>query len=1136
MNSLSVGDILENRFEILEIRPPGGMSYIYKAIDKESKKLCAIKIAKQDGDQELCLLAFEREDKALDSLNHENIIKKIDSGKSPNGGRYIALEWIESNLKEKLETNKKISWESFYSDLGRPLLNALYYAHNRNIAHRDIKPENILMNDVGYPIVADFGIARANNSIGLGLTFRHAGSPPYTPPEPDDGTWSFGRDVFSWGVIATSCLTGKTFADYSEIHTALSELDVKKYPIRSLSRAISLDPKERHINAGELLVEMDEFHRSYVAESGKKLNVNIEIGPNFIETILRHHPELDAKEVKEWLESDLNNILSGQLTLDEDEIELYIIGSTTEATMRLEPIYKDRFRVTTLRCLTLDRAEKHRNDAFTFEFTKFNFGILNPSLNNQSTVREFLTRVRALEDDRKRELERRSRERWFDCWAAFLREKERFYKEKRIKVRYKKLDRKENLYVATCEGDILEGQIGSSLVIHSQSGRQLVFDIKDISGDQIFMELKGGQHHLVPFHEGYLESNFASQLQTITRQRTALEMIRRNRAVSPIIGQLLCDPSKSYTPERSGLSNPPKSLSTDKLDILDRAIGVNGFLAIEGPPGTGKTTLIAEIISIYLNRFPNKRILLSSQTHVALDHVIKKLMDKGLNDQIVRVHGESIEKIDDEVLPLTLERKANRWCEMAEERARKFLSLKAKSIGLNHEEVEAAILANQLFLLRISTRDLTNHYAEISSNLKNVGNPKNDFESIESPDLTLLKTSTVLDEQARVLEQLQSNKRADKRLSAKLETLGHFGNELVTSNLNDMEEWINALMPPATEHGKRFRQLAELQKGWLERLGATRDFYPAILGEAQIVAGTCIGVGNIQAIYEDEYDLCIVDEVSKATATESLVPICRSKNWILVGDPKQLPPFFETDNYESIEGFAKEEVKSTLFDILLSTLPNDCKGSLVEQRRMVRGIGDLISHIFYIDKLVTIRQLNERIPAVSASFPKPVTWVTTSKLKPKEQEQPGLTYRNLTECNIVIDLLVKLNKAKAKSANPIKVAAIAGYSAQVAALKNIIGNHIGGFPNLSIEVNTVDAFQGRDADVCIYSVTRSNPHFKLGFQKEKPRLNVALSRGRDSLIIVGDDNFCRGIVKNNPFLPVLDYIDSNPELCEVRQP
>jgi superfamily I DNA and/or RNA helicase len=114
------------------------------------------------------------------------------------------------------------------------------------------------------------------------------------------------------------------------------------------------------------------------------------------------------------------------------------------------------------------------------------------------------------------------------------------------------------------------------------------------------------------------------------------------------------------------------------------------------------------------------------------------------------------------------------------------------------------------------------------------------------------------------------------------------------------------------------------------------------------------------------------------------------------------------------------------------------------------------------------------------------------------------------------------------------VALIAGYVSQVKALQDVIRDQLHEWSGLSIKCSTVDAFQGSEAEVCIYSVTRSNKNGRLGFLREKPRLNVALSRGRSALIIVGDDVFCRGIVGENPFRKVLDFIESNPSSCDRR--
>ena len=129
-------------------------------------------------------------------------------------------------------------------------------------------------------------------------------------------------------------------------------------------------------------------------------------------------------------------------------------------------------------------------------------------------------------------------------------------------------------------------------------------------------------------------------------------------------------------------------------------------------------------------------------------------------------------------------------------------------------------------------------------------------------------------------------------------------------------------------------------------------------------------------------------------------------------------------------------------------------------------------------------------------------------------------------------ILERLNEANRGRA-PLSVAVIAGYSAQVNELAQRFRGSAKPLQNLEIVINTVHAFQGKDADICIYSVTRSNDKGRLGFQREVPLLNVALSRGRDALIIVGDDDFCRAVKFENPFRPVLAHIDNNPAECAI---
>ena len=98
----------------------------------------------------------------------------------------------------------------------------------------------------------------------------------------------------------------------------------------------------------------------------------------------------------------------------------------------------------------------------------------------------------------------------------------------------------------------------------------------------------------------------------------------------------------------------------------------------------------------------------------------------------------------------------------------------------------------------------------------------------------------------------------------------------------------------------------------------------------------------------------------------------------------------------------------------------------------------------------------------------------------------------------------------------------------------MVSQGVAEWPDLDVACNSVDAFQGRQADVCIYSVVRSNTKANLGFLREPPRLNVALSRGKSALVIVGDQWFCRTARGRNPFKRVLEYFDEHEDTCAME--
>jgi superfamily I DNA and/or RNA helicase len=259
-----------------------------------------------------------------------------------------------------------------------------------------------------------------------------------------------------------------------------------------------------------------------------------------------------------------------------------------------------------------------------------------------------------------------------------------------------------------------------------------------------------------------------------------------------------------------------------------------------------------------------------------------------------------------------------------------------------------------------------------------------------------------------------------------------------------------------------------------------------------------------------------------------LIPLSRSRRWMLVGDRRQLPPFREAPE-KRLEPPHPDVVK-TLFDRFEENLPKDCRGALLEQRRMCRSIGELIAKVFYPDMLINnVTPDSGRPVHISNVYPFPVTWISTSKLSAREEEFKK-SRRNLKEVEIVVAEIEKLASANPKG-QKLEIAVIAGYAAQIVRINIALANLRARRSEIEIDCNTIDAFQGREADVCFYSVTRSNNDDKLGFLTESERLNVALSRARDALVIVGDDAFCRACPPPNPFIDVLRYIDKYNKSC-----
>jgi len=193
--------LINSRYALSPNPHSGGMAEVYRANDMLANgRRVAVKLFTQRNiEEEISAESFWRETQALKELKHPGIVELLDSGKDKNtGNHFLVLEWMEKDLTKLLEESPPDGWDSFWQAIALPILKALAFSHNRNCVHRDIKPSNILVGGDGKPKLADFGISKLKGFLQPSVTLREFVSRPFTPPEEDDGSYTYTRDVFSF--------------------------------------------------------------------------------------------------------------------------------------------------------------------------------------------------------------------------------------------------------------------------------------------------------------------------------------------------------------------------------------------------------------------------------------------------------------------------------------------------------------------------------------------------------------------------------------------------------------------------------------------------------------------------------------------------------------------------------------------------------------------------------------------------------------------------------------------------------------------------------------------------------------------------------------------------------------------------
>ena len=311
------------------------------------------------------------------------------------------------------------------------------------------------------------------------------------------------------------------------------------------------------------------------------------------------------------------------------------------------------------------------------------------------------------------------------------------------------------------------------------------------------------------------------------------------------------------------------------------------------------------------------------------------------------------------------------------------------------------------------------------------------------------------------------------------------------------------------ERQEREREIAKL---WREARDIESAISRRLIASAQVVLSTHGGLSR--GLVKGGFDLLALDEASQATEPLSWIPLTLGERVVFAGDSMQLPPTIYSK--EAAQG----GLSTTLFDRLKEILPKNLQSLLRVQYRMNEVLMRFSSDQFYGGKLIADESVRLHTAAELAGVEAteftsvPLVYVDTAGAGFAEGWNELLESReNLGEAELVVRLMGKLLAAGMEAR---RMALITPYVAQVKVLKSLVKVQ-------GLEIGSVDGFQGREKEAVIVSLVRSNDSGEVGFLSDVRRMNVAMTRARRLLIVVGDS----ATIGRHPFYSrFIDYAQS----------
>jgi len=268
-----------------------------------------------------------------------------------------------------------------------------------------------------------------------------------------------------------------------------------------------------------------------------------------------------------------------------------------------------------------------------------------------------------------------------------------------------------------------------------------------------------------------------------------------------------------------------------------------------------------------------------------------------------------------------------------------------------------------------------------------------------------------------------------------------------------------------------------------------------VLSKAHVITATLVGA-NHYTIRHLKFHTTFIDEAGQALEPACWIPILKSRKVVMAGDHCQLPPTIKSAE-------AAKELSITLMEKCVSLYP-EAVVLLQEQYRMHHTIMEFSSKAFYENKLKAHTSVAERLLLPDDL---PLLFIDTAGCG-FEEKWEGTSISNPEEANFLLNHLIEYTKSLAaqhpQNSFP-NIAVISPYKHQVEVLKTLVQNNadLEVVKNV-ITVNTIDSFQGQEREIVYISMTRSNSDSVIGFLTDTRRMNVAMTRAKKKLVVIGD--------------------------------